>query len=312
MTNNAFKIKEKRTSILSLIYLVVTVFTGIVLSGEMAELVSEGMSLAVRCVVPSSFPFMIISDLYVSYGHPEKIKSVEWLAYRLLGLPASAIGALICGNVGGFPIGAKITGDLYREGAIDRESAERLMALSANPSSAFIVGAVGLGMYRDETIGVILLLSVYLSSLTCGFLTKQKHNNTLYSDNIMRQNYNFVVSVKNAGISSVSVISFVSLFSVIVGLIKKYVKIGSVVYPLIAILEVTNAAKIFADSSLFPTVLSVSLVAFSLGFGGLSVLMQNAVFIEGTGLKMKKYTVIKLMQGVISAALATLFTLIYI
>ncbi len=312
MTNNAFKIKEKRTSILPLICLIVTVFTGIVLSGEMAELVSEGMSLAVRCVVPSSFPFMIISDLYVSYGHPEKIKSVEWLAYRLLGLPASAIGALICGNVGGFPIGAKITGDLYREGAIDRESAERLMALSANPSSAFIVGAVGLGMYRDETIGVILLLSVYLSSLTCGFLTKQKHNNTLYSDNIMWQNYNFVVSVKNAGISSVSVISFVSLFSVIVGLIKKYVKIGSVVYPLVAILEVTNAAKIFADSSLFPTVLSVSLVAFSLGFGGLSVLMQNAVFIEGTGLKMKKYTVIKLMQGVISAALATLFTLIYI
>lgn len=312
MTNNAFKIKEKRTSILPLICLIVTVFTGIVLSGEMAELVSEGMSLAVRCVVPSSFPFMIISDLYVSYGHPEKIKSVEWLAYRLLGLPASAIGALICGNVGGFPIGAKITGDLYREGAIDRESAERLVALSANPSSAFIVGAVGLGMYRDETIGVILLLSVYLSSLTCGFLTKQKHNNTLYSDNIMWQNYNFVASVKNAGISSVSVISFVSLFSVIVGLIKKYVKIGSVVYPLIAILEVTNAAKIFADSSLFPTVLSVSLVAFSLGFGGLSVLMQNAVFIEGTGLKMKKYTVIKLMQGVISAALATLFTLIYI
>lgn len=312
MTNNAFKIKEKRTSILPLICLIVTVFTGIVLSGEMSELVSEGMSLAVRCVVPSSFPFMIISDLYVSYGHPEKIKSVEWLAYRLLGLPASAIGALICGNVGGFPIGAKITGDLYREGAIDRESAERLVALSANPSSAFIVGAVGLGMYRDETIGVILLLSVYLSSLTCGFLTKQKHNNTLYSNNIMWQNYNFVVSVKNAGISSVSVISFVSLFSVIVGLIKKYVKIGLVVYPLIAILEVTNAAKIFADSSLFPTVLSVSLVAFSLGFGGLSVLMQNAVFLEGTGLKMKKYTVIKLMQGVISAALATLFTLIYI
>ena len=43
--------------------------------------------------------------------------------------------------------------------------------------------------------------------------------------------------------------------------------------------------------------------AFSLGFGGLSVMLQSAAFVSEFGLKMRGYLPTKLLQGVISALL---------
>lgn len=313
MTKAITEIQDRRKSAvlaaLSAVYLFATVLSGILLSGEMSELVRDGMELAVRSVIPSSFPFMVISDLYVSYGYPERITCLRRLASRVFGLPTAALGALVCGNVGGFPIGAKITAELYRRGEIDRESAQRLIALSSNPSVAFVVGAVGLGMYSDMRVGIVLLLSLYISSCVCGFLTKRKRADFSFNANNTRQNYSFVASVKSAGAGCIGVISFVSLFSVVVGLIKNHLQFKPLAYLIIAFCEVTNAAKIFSDPTLFSPVISLALTAFSLGFGGVSVLMQNAIFTEGSGLGMKKYALIKLMQGVVCSAVVTLLSL---
>ena len=294
----------------SIIYLTATLLFGVCLSGEAAEYVKEGMELAVTCVLPASFPFMIISDAYVHYGHPENIRALGTFVRIAFGLPVCALGALICGNVGGFPIGAKITSELYTSGAIDKRSAERLLALSSNPSCAFVIGGVGLGMYGDTRLGFILLASVYLSTVLCGFITKQNQDESMFSNEISRQKYDFVSSVKASGISLLGVISFVSFFSVVIGIVNTHIKIPLLLYPLTAVSEVTNAVKTFSNTELFPLPIGLFLTGFSLGFGGVSVMMQSAAFTEGSGLEMKKYAWLKLLQGVICGALASLASLL--
>ena len=300
-------IKDKaitvKKEVSSLMLLVLTLAFGLLLSGEAGEYVKDGVSIAVNCVIPTSFPFMIISDIYVVYGRPENIRFLRGCVKGLFGLSPYSLAALICGNIGGFPIGAKMSADSYAMGLITKEEAEKLIPLSNNPSCAFIVGGVGLGILGDIRLGFKLLVAVYTATLLCGILTRKSCSKIDFTDINTEQNYNFVASVKSAGISSIGIISFISIFSVINGIIKKRIKYAPILYTISAFSEVTNAIKIFSSATDLPRLLSLSLIAFSLGFGGICVGLQSSVFTAQAGLGMKKYYLTKLLEGILSASI---------
>ena len=299
-------LKKELTSV---IMLVITLSFGLCLSGETSGYIKEGLRLAIECVIPTSLPFMIISDAYVCYGRPENIKLLKKAFQALFCLPPCGIAAFICGNVCGFPIGAKMVADSYAKGMLSRDDSERLIALSNNPSCAFIVGGIGLGIYNDLRTGIILLTAVYLSTFLSGVLTKPNTRNFHFNCDNTKQNYDFVSSVKNAGVTSISIISFISIFSAINGIIRKRIKSAYILCLIFAFSEVTNAIKFFADTSYFSIHSALTLTAFSLGFGGVCVGMQSAVFTTPYGIKMRKYYLIKLLNAILSASI---FSFLYI
>ena len=309
MTRSA--VLKKAESIKALALLIATVSFGVFLSGEMSGYIIDGMELAVRCVIPSSFPFMIITDLYTHYGTPEMLSIPGEIFCRLIGIKPYMLGTFICGNVGGFPIGAKMAADLYSTNKQDKDALERLIPMSSNPSAAFVIGGVGLGMFKDVRIGFLLLLSLYLSMFLCALLTKRKYTKIIFHTNKTEQNYSFVASVKQAGSSCISLISFISIFSATVGLVKNHIKNKAISYSLITLLEVTNAVKIFSDSSQIPLNIGVGLAGFALGFGGLSVMMQSTALLSGSDLKMKKYLFFKLLQGALCGCISLVLFLIF-
>jgi len=295
----------------SLALLLGTLLFGLALSAEVSEYIKEGLTLSVGCVIPSSFPFMIISDMYVCYGKPENIRLLRRAFTFLFGLPPSALAPFICGNIGGFPIGAKMASDCYSAGILTKDEAERLIPLSNNPSCAFIVGGVGLGIFGDLKVGLMLLFSLYSSTVICGVLTRNKTDKNHKNDFNIEQNYDFISSVKSAGINSISIISFISLFSAINGIVKKRIKNAPILYIISAFCEVTNAVNFFASDSRISPYLSLLLSAFALGFGGICVGLQSTVFTSVSGLKMKKYYLIKLLNAIISAGIfSILFAII--
>ena len=293
------------------VFLLLTVLIfGLFLSSETVNYVKEGMNLAISCVIPSSFPFMVISDMYVAYGKPENILVLRKSLCKLLSFSPKGLAPLICGNIGGFPIGAKMVSDLYSSGSLSRNEAERLLPLCNNPSCAFIIGGVGLGIYGDARLGFLLLSAVYTSTLICGMITRSNCTENVFTKDNIKQNYIFVESVKRAGINSVSIISFISIFSVLTGIVKKRVKYAPLYCLLFSILEVTNAIKGFSEYTTISPSLAISLSAFSLGFGGICVGMQSSAFTSSAGLGMRKYYLIKLLEGIIASALASLFFLL--
>ncbi len=303
--------KATKKEIGSLLILTVTILLGIIISQEAGEYIKDGMRLATECIIPSALPFMIVADLYVCYGHPDNIRLLKKVFTILFGISAHGLAPFICGNIGGFPIGAKMTADSYTMGLLTRDEAERLLALCNNPSCAFIVGGVGLGIYQDIRIGFLLFASVHIATIICGLVTRRKPTKNHFSNVTIKQNYSFVSSVKNAGLSSIGIISFVSIFSGINGIIKKRIKYAPLLYLISSLSEVTNAVKTFATLSGFPPCMALSLTAFSLGFGGICVGLQSAVFTSSAGLGMKKYYLIKLVEGILAASIfSLLFTAI--
>ena len=294
-------------SMRALCLLMITVLFGLMLSSECVDYVKEGMRLAVGCVIPSSFPFMIITDWYVAYGRPENLRTAGKVFSGVFGFSPMALGAFICGNVGGFPIGAKMCAEAYESGELSKAEAERLMPLSNNPSCAFVIGGVGIGMWEDARIGFLLLASVMASTLTCSVILRQKYAKCDIIRDKTRQSYSFVNSVKSSGMSCVGIISFISIFSVAAGIIKKRVKNAHLSVFIYSFLEVTNAVNTASEISAFPPTLRLAICGFALGFGGICVGMQSALFASRAGLGMRKYYLIKLLEGVLSASYATLF-----
>ena len=192
--------------------------------------------------------------------------------------------------------------DRYASGQLTKDEAQRLLPLCNNPSPAFIIGGVGLGIYHSIKVGVMLLLSIYVSTLICGIVSRKiVYKNEITIDN-MRQTYLFSDSVKRAGLSCISIISFICIFSVINGIVRKRIKSVPILCAVFAISEVTNAVKFFSCVSGFPENLSLTLSAFSLGFGGVCVGMQSSAFTISTGLSMLKYYRTKVLEGVLSAS----------
>lgn len=297
-----------REETVALLLLGATVVFGVMMSAEVGEYVREGMLLAVSSVIPTSLPFMVISDMYVCYGRPERIGVIRRCFTALFGIGEGGIAPFICGNIGGFPIGAKMCAEAYSRGALGKEETERLIPLSNNPSCAFVVGGVGMGLYGDMRVGVLMLISLYVATLLCGSITRVRHEILPLTVGNVNNSYDFIASVRGAGANSITVISFISVFSGLLGIIKKRVKYAPLLYVFYAFAEVTNAVKSYSSATCFKPVAGMILSTFALGFGGVSVALQASVFAAAHGLKMRRYFPIKLMEGIISASV---FSILY-
>lgn len=61
----------------------------------------------------------------------------------LTGLSGEGAYAFVLGLLCGYPMGAKLTADLYHAGKISRQESEYLLTFCNNPSPAFLVTYVG-------------------------------------------------------------------------------------------------------------------------------------------------------------------------
>lgn len=274
------------------------------MSDELAKYVVEGLRLALGKVIPTALPFMIISDIILVYARPERIPLLGKAFSFVLGAPPSALTAVLIGNICGFPIGGKITSELYARGAITKSDGEKLLAYSNNPSPSFIIGSVGGIMYGDMRVGLLLLGCVYLSTLISAQFFRGKYTKNKNAVENIQQKYDLVLSIKNAGSACVTIASFIIIFACVVGIIENHVGLEVLRGILIAFTEVTGASDYFSVHYAEALNISVALVGFSLGFGGISVLFQTASFAKDAGLSMRKYLVIKLIEGAASALLA--------
>ena len=291
----------------SLTILALTVSFALFVSPLAAKYVKSGLQLCVYNVLPSTFPFFILSDLYISFGRPENLRWLGWVFERLFHIERGGACAFIVGITCGFPIGAIASTRLYRAGELSKESAERLMAISNLPSPAFIVGAVGVASFGSFKIGMCLLACTILSSLITATVLRTKKRHIGEVKAVTEIEFNLVKSIKSSGISAVNVCAFITAFSVVAGLISEFITIEPLRSVLIAFIEVSSASVHFASIFRSFPLFGIVGVAFSLGFGGISVMLQGAALADDTDLRQSRYFGIKALQGLTSALLAFLF-----
>lgn len=275
-------------------------------AGPVKDGVIYGFKICVFNILPTLFPFFILSDLWNSVIRLRKDSIAAKCFESLFGINGEGMSSFVLGSLCGFPLGIKSATEKYKDGLIDKEELEALSAISNNPSFAFVISGVGMGLFSSFKIGIILYFSVLLSASAVGFIFKSKVKKAQIQRENTQQSFNLVESIKHAGHSSITVSSYIIFFSGIIGVIKKMIDTPIVISVISSFLEIGSACNIIREQSEHLGYLSMPLIAFSLGFSGLSVFLQAFSFLP-SNISKSKYLYKKFLQGILSAVITTIF-----
>ena len=276
-------------------------------AGAVREVMREGLSLCVRTVIPSLFPFMVATSALLSLGFGEL--AAPWLAglmEPLLRVPGAGSAALLLGLIGGYPIGAQTATELYRDGLVTRAEAERLLAFCNNSNPVFLISVLGAGVFGSVRAGVWLWLIHVLSALLTGLVFRGTGADARSSRTARPPAFRttglipaFVGAVRSSVSGILSVCGFVLFFYV---LAHPLAALGGKLAPcLVGITELFSLTPLLtADAFGFV------LAAGAAGWGGISVLCQTLAVLEGSGLRLRNCLLGKAAQGLFSLLLALL------
>lgn len=99
----------------------------------------EGLSLCIRTVIPSLFPFFVLSILLTGAFVGTELPILRPFG-RIMGIPAGAESILVSGFLGGYPVGAQSVATAVRNGELNRRDARRMLAFCNNAGPAFLFG----------------------------------------------------------------------------------------------------------------------------------------------------------------------------
>lgn len=298
--------KERACTLMLLFCVIIS----IVFAEQIADAARIGLRLCAASIIPAVFPFMILSDLLVSSSSFEKSGFLRRCFEGLFGIGGAGITAFLSGILCGFPLGVKSAVDLYNEGHISKDEAERLIGFSNNTGPAFIIAGIGVGMRSSLRDGLLLYAALILSAIAVGALFRGEGSVSKYRELKQKARFSLTSSVKSAGINTLTICSFIVFFSVICGLIRCIVKNTLALSFILPLIEIGNAAS-FLGSAKIDSVLSLSLTAFAASFSGFCVHLQAMSLLSGSDIRAKKYFVMKTLQGFIAFGFIVIFENIF-
>ena len=143
----------------------------IVFSKNNLSAAKDGLVLWANCVVPALFPFFIATEL-LNYTNIASIfgRFLNKFMKPIFNIPGEGAYAFLMGIISGYPVGAKIVSDFYSKNICTKEEAERMLAFTNNSGPLFIIGTVGIALFGNSTIGILLFVTHILSSISVGII----------------------------------------------------------------------------------------------------------------------------------------------
>lgn len=281
---------------------------------------TSALELCAKTVVPSLFPFMALSELLFSGNVISVIAPLlRRPARALFGISGEGAAAVALGLFCGFPIGAKSAAALYKQGYIDRSELTRLLTFSNNPSSAFLISAVGASMFQSRSAGVLLFSVSTLSALTVGsvgkFIKRKSPDKSELYIKLSVENKSgvekFTGAITSSALSIIYVCAFVVFFSTLVGVLEHSLSASALPNSAAALLfgffELTGG--MWKASQLQEH--GICLAAAIAGWSGLSVHFQIMSICSGCGVSFKPYILAKLSTGLLNVIFLLIFSAVF-
>lgn len=129
-----------------------------------------GLNLWFTRVLPGVLPFLIIVNILMRLGAVDALGVIFAPFMRLFfRLPGITGFALVAGIVSGYPVGAKVVCDMYKQDMLTKKEAQRTLAFANNAGPLFILGSVS-SMFGNVIYGYFILIIHYLSAITLGII----------------------------------------------------------------------------------------------------------------------------------------------
>lgn len=262
--------------------------------------IKNGISLLLTIIIPSLFPFLVLASFIASSKVFYNLSGIfRPLTTHIFKINKNGFIPILMGLVGGYPIGAKVTADLYKANRLTKNEAERLMFFTVNSGPAFALTAVGTNILGNSVFGIILYTSTILTSLTLGFLCRfLSDKKELETSNIVTSEKSenvFINSVASGANSIINISAWVLTFSCLSEILNNFIINENVSLFINSVLEVSNGCKVCSNRVSLPVISAI------LGFGGFSVIFQISPYLKACNVQMKHFLVARILNASLSA-----------
>ncbi|KAB8138860.1 sporulation integral membrane protein YlbJ [Gracilibacillus oryzae] len=317
----------------------------IIFPQSVLEASKRGIEMWASVVFPSLLPFFIVAELFIAFGVVHFIGVLfEPVMRPLFNVPGVGGFVWAMGMASGYPSGAKFTVRLRQENQLSKIEAERLVSFTNASNPLFIIGAVSIGFFHNQQLGILLAITHYFSNFLVGICMRfykrdirstrkkepfsiKKAFQKLYETR-MNDNRPLGKILGDAIIHSINTLlligGFITLFSVLtrifqevnilavfakfIAFILQFFQLPTELAPsfLSGLFEITLGAQEIALAENDSILIQAILLSFILAFNGLSVQAQVASLLAETDIRFFPYFCARLLHGLFASILVIL------
>lgn len=296
--------------------LTLTVATAVLVLSKTVQLaVANAIQTCLLTLVPSLMTFMTVANFVSDSSCAEVLSTTFGKIVRFVfNLPENCAKVVLLSVLGGYPCGAKLIGDMLGKNEIDTPTAQRLLRFCINASPAYVISAIGIGIFDSAKIGAIIFFSHVTTAWLVGamFRGKRPPSYTATTPSPLKPSECFVKSVLDSTTSMISISGFVITFSTILALLndigitqifviltKPFTGNAETSKTLLyALFDVVTGTQ---NATNCPPMHSLLLCSAAVSFGGMSVLFQTAFCLSGHKINFFEVFLFRLLHSVLTA-----------
>ncbi len=133
----------------------------------------RGVSIWWDVLFPALFPFFVISEMLLGFGIVHFFGTIlDPMMRPVFRIPGIGGFVMALGFASGYPVGARLTSQLWEQKLVNREEGERLVAFTTSSDPIFLIGAVSIGFFHDASLALILAVAHYGGAIAIGLLMR--------------------------------------------------------------------------------------------------------------------------------------------
>ncbi len=270
------------------------------------EGIKTGINYCINVLVPSLFPFMVIASFVVESNFLRiRGKFINWITKFIFYLPSYTLPTILLSLFGGYPVGAKGVGDLFKNEQISTEQLNRMMCFCVNAGPAFIISVLGSIIFKNIFLGITIFFAQVLSSIaigiSCGIFARINKCEFFFKKlELENQDTNTADAlIKSVSSASKSILEMCSLIVIFSCFLSFFEKLNIFDAPTTAILtsvfEITQGCSKMANLIQNPLI-----IAFAIGYGGICAHLQISSILKNKDFNFKKFCLFRLVNATLS------------
>ncbi len=298
-------LKNKIKTCMVSVFFFVIIFLMLVDSKSSVFYASVGLMIWFDKMIPTLFPFMIISGVLIRTGYSRKIAALFYpVLGKLFSLSYDCIYIIIMGFLCGFPMGANVIADSIHVGKISKKEGALLLSFTNNIGPIYFISFVFVQCPLKNKVFCIFIM--YMIPFLYGLILRYSIYKSIEKPNKMYIKSktcegNFFLALEEAisrGIESITKLGAFMIIFNLLNIIPHYplFHFSTLIQKMIGcFLEISGGImQLNREISLYPFVYMI------LPLGGLSCIVQTYSMIKNTKLSIIEYIMHKVIQTVIT------------
>lgn len=266
----------------------------------------KGIYLWMSSVLPALLPFFICANFLNYIG--------------AVGLVRPSLFPFAMSILSGYPMGAKIIGDMRKENRISEYEAKRLISFCSTSGPAFMVGSVGAGMLNSAAAGILIAASHYLGAILNGAVYSffLRDTEPVLSCPVLKRNSELLDLFTDAILSAFKSLAIILAYIILFMFLTDLLHLGGF-FSWIPSEMLESAAKGFFEmtvgcgalSQCIGISMSLKCVISSmiLSWGGLSIIGQSMSMLSGSGIGLPYFMLTKATHSIFAGIIALILSL---